>query len=152
MNCFQKQIVTNTLNSYQLWRIKLACVTKLECPFLEIANYLSFLKQKLLNNKIPGSSTAADSPLANSIRPKRQGRQVHLISLYLYNNSATIYFAHQSQQTYSQYRYHLTTGLVFVSQYHGSSMKNLITRTRGFTKKQKIERITLKGGLGSQQI
>ena len=65
--------------------------------FLEIASYPSFLKQWLLNNKMPGLSTTADNPFAGSTRLKRQARQVHLISLsYLYNNAATTYFSHHS--------------------------------------------------------
>ena len=40
--------------------------------FLEIANY-PFRKQSL-NNKMSGSTAAVDSPLASTIRPKRQGR------------------------------------------------------------------------------
>ena len=54
-----------------------------------------FLKQ-LLNNKMSGLSRAVDNPLVSSIRPKRQATQVHLISLYLYNNAATICFSHHS--------------------------------------------------------
>lgn len=50
--------------------------------FLGIENYPSFLKQRLLNNKVPGSSTAADNPFAGSISPKCQARQVPLISLH----------------------------------------------------------------------
>ena len=64
--------------------------------FLGIANYSLFLKQRLLNNKIPGSSTAADSPLAGFIHPNCQARLVPLISLHLYNNAVTIYFSHHS--------------------------------------------------------
>ena len=60
--------------------------------FLEIANYSSFLKQCILSNKMPGTSTAADSSFASAIRPKRPVRQVHLSLLCLYNNAATIYF------------------------------------------------------------
>ena len=70
--------------------------------FLGIASYPTFLKQ-LLNNKMPGSSTAADSPFASFIRPKHQTRPVLPISLYLCNNAATIYFHHHSQYTYSVY-------------------------------------------------
>ena len=69
--------------------------------FSEILNYSSFLKQLLLSNKIPSSSTAADNPFASSIPPKRQARQVDLIFLYLYNNAATIYFSHHLQYIYS---------------------------------------------------
>ena len=61
---------------------------------------------------MPGLSTAADNILASSIRPKRQARQVHRISLYFYNNAAAIYFSHHSYYTYP-----LTTGLVFVSHF-----------------------------------
>ena len=60
--------------------------------FVGIANYPSFLKQRLLNNKMPGSSTVAEGPSAGSIRRKHQAKQVPLVSLHLYNNAATIYF------------------------------------------------------------
>ena len=45
-----------------------------------------------LNNKIRGSSTAANSPFTCSIHPKCQSRKVDLISLYLYNNAAQFNF------------------------------------------------------------
>ena len=45
---------------------------------------------------MPRLSRAADSPFDASIRLKRQARQIHLISLYLHNNAATIYFPHDS--------------------------------------------------------
>ena len=38
--------------------------------FLVIVNYPSFLKQRILNNKTPGSSTATDSTFAGSIHLK----------------------------------------------------------------------------------
>ena len=60
--------------------------------FVGIANYPSFLKQRLLNNKMPGSSTVAEGPSAGSIRRKHQAKQVPLVSLHLCNNAATIYF------------------------------------------------------------
>ena len=69
--------------------------------FLGIENYPSFLKQRLLNNKIPGSSATADSPFAGSIHPKCDPRQVLLISLHLQNDAAKIYFSHYSQYTFS---------------------------------------------------
>ena len=50
---------------------------------------------------MPGSSEAADSSLDSSIYPKRQASQVHLVSLHLYNDAATIYFSHHSLNTYS---------------------------------------------------
>ena len=41
-------------------------------------------------------SVFEESPLASSIRLKRQARKVHVISLYLYNNAATIYISHHT--------------------------------------------------------
>ena len=64
--------------------------------FIEIAHHTSFLKESLVNYKMPHSSTAADRPLARSIHPKLQSRQMHVISLYLYNNAAIICFSHHA--------------------------------------------------------
>ena len=68
-----------------------------EKPIFLVDNKLSLISRTItFKNKISGKSTAVESPLASSIRPKRQARQVHLISLYLYNDAATIYFSHHS--------------------------------------------------------
>ena len=64
--------------------------------FIEIAHHTSFLKELLVNYKMPHSSTAADRPLARPIHPKLQSRQMHVISLYLYNNAAIICFSHHA--------------------------------------------------------
>ena len=83
--------------------IKRACIqietfhVLLKTPIFLRDSKLSLISQHyLLNNKMPGSYTAADSPLTSSIYLKCQSRQVHLFSLYLYNNAATIYFCHRS--------------------------------------------------------
>ena len=41
-------------------------------------------------------SVFEENPLASSIRQKRRARKVHVISLYLYNNAATIYISYHT--------------------------------------------------------
>ena len=53
-------------------------------------------QEKCALNFLFMDSVFEESPLASSIRLKRQARKVHVISLYLYNNAATIYISHHT--------------------------------------------------------
>ena len=53
-------------------------------------------QEKCALNFLFMDSVFEESPLASSIRLKRQARKVHVISLYFYNNAATIYISHHT--------------------------------------------------------
>ena len=53
-------------------------------------------QEKCALNFLFMDSVFEESPLASSIRLKRQARKVHVISLYLYNNAGTIYISYHT--------------------------------------------------------